>query len=186
MFYIVWVLLQIFLSPCRWQNVDFQRVVHIFSSLNSFGMPICHSGLCRVGWLSMVWSGPGSIAKVDVQEVLCEDTYLTAVFFTKYEAAENFFCGRSIYEAIPVERGNILLDTCKDHLPYIFSLSQCNKMILSIDRTAIICRSVSVLLGEALQSWPHFHLDWNYRKLSRHSWTEHYYLNHSQSYHFFC
>lgn len=92
--------------------MDFQRVVHIFSSLNSFGMPICHYGLCRVGWLSMVWSGPGSIAKVDVQEVLCEDTYLTAVFFTKYEAVENFFCGRSIYEAIPVERGNILLDTC--------------------------------------------------------------------------
>lgn len=165
MFYTVWILLEIFLSLCRWQNVDFQRVVQIFSSLNSLEMPIGHYGLYRVGLLSIAWSGCESLAKrcseSDVWRYLPDSSLF-------YKVCSNWehFCDGSIHEVIPVERGKIFLDTCKGHLSYMFGLSQHNKMILSINRTAIICRSVSVLLREALQSWPHFHLDWNY---SRHS-----------------
>lgn len=43
--------------------MDFQTVVQIFSSLNSLEMPIGHYGLCRVGLLSIAWSGCECLAK---------------------------------------------------------------------------------------------------------------------------
>lgn len=88
----------------------------LFISLDSNGleMTISHYGLYSVGY-SVVWCGPGPVARTGIQKVLCRDLP-NINLLQNTQQLRTHFCGWSIHEVMLIERGNILLDTCKHHL----------------------------------------------------------------------
>lgn len=116
-------------------------MILIFSNLNSLEMPISRYGLYKVGW-----NGPAPVTQV-LQTPARQQLFERCL--AKIAAG-----GHSFHKVLPlsnsefgfvaglfmnswVERGNVLLDTYKQHVPCIFSLSRYNKIILSIHSTLL-------------------------------------------------
>lgn len=113
-------------------------------------MTISHYGPYSVGY-SVVWCGPGPVARTGIQKVLCRDLP-NINLLQNTQQLRTHFCGWSIHEVMLIEKWQHFVRYMQTPSPYIFRLSQYNTIILSIHSTAEIYGSFKIPLRETLQS----------------------------------